>query len=36
MTDLTTVIDTYIAAWNEPDPGRRRKLVDETWSERAS
>jgi SnoaL-like domain len=27
MTDITTVIDDYIAAWNEADADRRRELV---------
>jgi SnoaL-like protein len=36
MTDVTTVIDSYIATWNEADPLRRRELVEETWSDRAS
>ena len=26
-------MDTYIAAWNEGDPERRRALVGETWTE---
>jgi hypothetical protein len=30
---IATVVDTYIAAWNEPDPERRRALVDATWTE---
>jgi hypothetical protein len=36
MTNITTVVDTYIAAWNEPDPERRRALVGETWTEDGS
>jgi hypothetical protein len=36
MTHVATVIDTYIATWNELDPELRRKLVEETWSEDAS
>jgi hypothetical protein len=36
MTDITTVIDTYIAAWNEPDPGRRREIVAETFTDDAT
>jgi hypothetical protein len=27
MTDITTVIDDYIAAWNEADAARRQELV---------
>ena len=30
---ITSVVDTYIAAWNEADPERRRALVGETWAE---
>ena len=35
MTDITTVVDTYIATWNETDPERRRALVAETFTEDA-
>jgi hypothetical protein len=33
MTDITTLIDGYIATWNEADPQRRRALVARTWTE---
>ena len=33
MTDIATVVDRYIAAWNEPDADRRRTLVGQTWTE---
>jgi hypothetical protein len=36
MTDITTVIDNYIAAWNEADPDRRRAIVGETFADDAS
>jgi hypothetical protein len=36
MTDITTVIDTYIAAWNEPDPGHRREIVAATFTDDAT
>jgi hypothetical protein len=36
MTDVNSVIDTYIATWNEPDPERRLRLIAQTWSEDAS
>ncbi len=26
------IIDTYLAAWNETDPGARRRLIDEMWA----
>ena len=32
---MTNTITTYIAAWNETDPERRRQLVAETFSEDA-
>src|SRR4051812_17939604 len=28
-----TTITSYLAAWNEADPDRRRALVAETWTE---
>jgi hypothetical protein len=33
---IATVVDTYIAAWNEPDPERRRALVGSVWTEDGS
>ena len=30
---ITSVVDTYIAAWNEGDAERRRALVGETWTD---
>ncbi len=33
MSDLTSTIDTYIAAWNEPAADRRRDLVAQTWAD---
>src|SRR4051812_32855749 len=32
-TTLTSVVDTYIAAWNETDAERRRSLVGAVWSD---
>jgi hypothetical protein len=32
MSDLTTTIDTYLSAWNETDPARRAKLIDQVWA----
>ena len=29
--DLTLVVDTYLTAYGEPDPGRRAQLVAEAW-----
>ena len=30
------LIDTYCAAWSEPDPARRRKLLGTVWAEGAT
>jgi hypothetical protein len=35
MTDITNVIDDYIAAWNEGDAERRRELVARTFTDDA-
>jgi hypothetical protein len=34
--DTNAVVATYIAAWNERDPKRRRDLVAQTWTDRGS
>jgi hypothetical protein len=31
-TDVTRTIERYFEMWNEPDPARRRELIEETWS----
>ena len=36
MTDVTTVVDDYIASWNESDAERRRALISRTWTEDGS
>jgi hypothetical protein len=36
MADIATVVDNYIAAWNEADQERRRALVNETFTEDAT
>ena len=33
VTDVATTIDTYLAAYGEPDAARRRELVDQVWAE---
>jgi len=33
---MTNITSTYIAAWNEADPQRRRALVAQTWTEDGS
>ena len=35
-TDVATVVDTYLAAWNETDPERRRALVEQTFTAEAT
>jgi hypothetical protein len=36
MTDITTIVDGYIAAWNETDADRRRELVADAFADDAS
>ena len=36
MADTATLVNRYIAMWNEPDPERRRALVAETITEDAT
>jgi SnoaL-like domain len=36
MPDISTVIHTYIAAWNEADPARRREFVRTTFADDAT
>jgi hypothetical protein len=35
MADVATLIDTYIASWNEKNPARRRALVAQTFTDDA-
>jgi hypothetical protein len=35
MTEVATLIDGYIATWNEKDPERRLALIAETFSDGA-
>jgi hypothetical protein len=32
MTDVTATIDTYLSAWNEKDPARRKDLIGRVWA----
>ena len=32
MTDLTSTVDAYLAAWNERDPELRAELVARVWA----
>jgi hypothetical protein len=36
VSDIATLVDRYIAAWNEREPDRRRELVSGTFAEGAS
>ncbi len=36
MSDVTAIVDGYIAMWNETDPERRRALVAQTCVEDAT
>jgi hypothetical protein len=36
MPEITTVVDDYIAMWNEADPGARREIVARVWTEEAT
>ncbi len=33
---LERLIDAYCAVWNEPDPVRRQRTLDEIWAENAT
>lgn len=33
---MQEIVERYLAAWNEKDASRRRKLVDELWAEDGS
>ena len=33
MADVTSIVDTYLAMWNEEDAGRRSELIATAWSE---
>jgi hypothetical protein len=32
MTDVTTVVDTYLSMWNEPDRAKRAEIVRTAWA----
>jgi SnoaL-like protein len=36
MTELSTIVDGYIAMWNETDPERRRFIIEQTWTDDGS
>jgi hypothetical protein len=33
MTDVTTIVDTYLEMWNESDAARRSELIERAWAE---
>ncbi len=35
MTQVTELVDRYVAVWNEPDADRRRTAIGRLWSEDA-
>jgi hypothetical protein len=35
MSDIQTLVQDYIAVWNEPDAERRRRLIRTLWQEDA-
>lgn len=35
-SDVTSLIDRYCAVWNEPDPARRKALLEAVWAEGAT
>lgn len=36
QVDIETLIGDYIAAWSEPDPAARRKLLESAWDDEGS
>jgi hypothetical protein len=32
MSDVTTIVDTYLAAWNETDAKARGRLIEQAWT----
>ena len=36
MTEVMTVVDGYIAMWNETDPERRRAIIEQTGTDDGS
>jgi SnoaL-like domain len=36
MSDVATVVDSYIESFNETRPDRRRQLIAQTWTDDAS
>jgi hypothetical protein len=32
MSDVETIVDTYLAMWNEEDPAQRAKHIERAWA----
>jgi hypothetical protein len=32
MADTTTIVDAYLAMWNETDSKRRAQLIEQAWA----
>jgi hypothetical protein len=32
MSEIETTVDTYLAAYGEPDPGHRASLIEQAWA----
>jgi len=32
VNDLTKIVDTYLAMWNESDPNRRARYIQQAWT----
>lgn len=35
-TEIEALIDTYCAAWSDPDPERRREILESVWADGAT
>ncbi len=35
-SDITSLIDRYCAVWNEPEPERRKALLESVWADEAT
>jgi hypothetical protein len=35
MASAQESVQAYMAAWNEPDPGKRKKLIEQCWADDA-
>jgi hypothetical protein len=35
-TEIEALIDTYCSAWSDPDPDRRREILESVWADGAT